>query len=298
MNSKPLSPLSGVFPAVATPLTADGSIDLAALADHCKDMIHRGCRGIVLFGSSGEGVSFSVKERLDGLNHLLKEGINPKQIILAAICTATSEAIELSRHAVSKGCLAVLLAPPFYYQNVTEAGVIAFYRDVIVSTNTPELRVLLYHIPKLTGVPITLKIIKALQQEFPNQVVGMKDSDGDVTFAKMILEQRPDFNLFIAQEHLIAQLVGLGACGAISGLANAYPEHIVAQYKSGLNGTPSAAFPLLPAIQAAFQKYPVFPTIKSLIALQKGPSWLRMRPPLQSLTEEEQQALRATLEDK
>ena len=96
--------------------------------------------------------------------------------------------LSLVREALKHGCAAVLVAPPSFYKNITDIGVLAFYREIIQKIGDPNLRILLYHIPQLSGVPISLGIIEALRKEFPEIVIGIKESEGNLSFTKTILE--------------------------------------------------------------------------------------------------------------
>lgn len=223
-KSSPL--VSGVYAAALTPMYEDLRCNSKALYNHCNDLIRRGCKGVVLFGTTGEGTSFSVTEREQVINEVIQLGMDPQQIIIGISCCAIDDAIKLTSLAIDHHCAAVLIAPPFFYKSVSEEGVINFYKKIIRSVNHKELKILLYHIPQYSGVPITLNVIKTLTEEFPNTVIGIKESEGNLDFTKEILSTLKDFKVFVGNESHISEAVQLGAAGGISGIANAYPELI------------------------------------------------------------------------
>lgn len=178
LNKNPLSRKpdlqEGVYAAVLTPMHSDLRCNHKKLASHCFELIQQGCTGVALFGTTGEGPSFSLAERVEALEKLILEGFDPEKIILANGSSGILDTVELGREALKHGCAALLVAPPSFYKNVTDIGVMAFYREIIQKIGNPNLRILLYHIPQMSGVPISLEIIEALRKEFPEIVIGIK----------------------------------------------------------------------------------------------------------------------------
>jgi 4-hydroxy-tetrahydrodipicolinate synthase len=270
---------NGIYAAVLTPMHADLTCDHKKLASHCFELINRGCTGVALFGTTGEGPSFSLLERLEILQSLIDEGLNPRKIILANGSSGIPDTIQLGTTCVKYGCAALLVAPPSFYKNVSDDGVIAFYRKIIQEIDNPNLRIILYHIPQLSGVPISLKIIETLRSEFPETVIGIKESEGNFPFTKSILEKFPDFKVYVGKEKYIIESVHLGGAGAITGLANLYPELICSLYTQGkTTNIPNPA--LLETIVAALQGIPFIPAAKSLMETRQGEIWHTLRPPL------------------
>lgn len=293
--SKSVDFFSGVFPAALTPIKHDYRCDEEELARHCCDLMNRGCKGVVLFGTTGEGPSFSIEEREICLKKIFQLGLDPQRTILMINCCALQDAKRLARLADDYQCAAVLLAPPFFFRSVEEAGVVSFFREVIRGISS---RVLLYHIPQYTGVPITLNMIRLLQAEFPEKIIGMKDSEGNITQVKDILREFPKFKIFIGNESQISEAVQLGAAGAISGVANAYPELISSLYDFGKDPLKSNKNQVIQRIIEIIQRYPIFPAIKCLVENQKGAAWHYLRPPLVPLTWEQKQQINLEITEK
>jgi 4-hydroxy-tetrahydrodipicolinate synthase len=282
---------SGVFAATLIPMRADLSCDDQELARHCHDLMNRGCCGIALFGTTGEGSSFSVEERKQVMKDLIASGINPQRLILGISCSAISDAVHLAQAGLEANCLGVLVVPPFFYKNVTDEGVITFYREMIQRISNPSLRLILYHIPQLSGVPLNLSIIKALREEFPDIVIGMKDSEGNLPLIKEVLANCPGFKIFAGREYLLSEAVQLGAIGGISGMANVFPELLCSLYEYGRNQKNPNRNLDIKRILEILQIYPIFPALKSLMEHKKGERWKALRPPLIPLTHQQKQAL-------
>lgn len=271
--------LPGIYAASLTPMHEDYSCNCQALVEHCNDLMNRGCRGVVLFGTTGEGPSLSVEERQSTLISVIKLGLDPQSLIVGVSCPAIPDAIRLAKTAAEQRCAGVLIVPPFFYKKVDEAGVIAYYREVIRGIKAPQLNVILYHIPQHSGVCITLNIIQALRKEFPDQVVGIKESEGNLPFAKDVLVNCPGFKLFAGNELHLTELLPLGASGGISGAANAFPELISSLFASTAN------VKQLEIVIQAIRSFSSIPAIKDLVARRKGKAWRILRPPLTPLTE-------------
>jgi 4-hydroxy-tetrahydrodipicolinate synthase len=290
-----LQSFKGVYAAALTPFHDDFNCNYEAFADHCKDVIHRGCNGVVLFGSSGEGPSFSVSEHFHLLRKIISLGVDPRKIIMGISCCAIEDTVKLATEAMDQHCMAVMILPPFYYKNVNETGTIQFYREVIQRIDRPNLKVILYHIPKYSGVPITLETIRVLREEFPNSVIGIKDSDGNIAYTKEVISTFSNFNVFVGNETHISEAVQFGGAGGISGVANAYPELISSLYKYGIDPKAQNNNEIVQSIAQAIKSYPVFPAIKKVVENQKGPAWNILRPPLTPLDAEQSIRLIKTL---
>jgi 4-hydroxy-tetrahydrodipicolinate synthase len=286
----------GVYAAALTPMHADFRCDHKKLASHCFELINQGCAGVALFGTTGEGPSFSLAERIEILQKLISEGLDPKKIILANGSSGIRDTAQLGREGLKQGCAALLIAPPSFYKNISDEGVLAFYREIIQEIASPNLRILLYHIPQLSGVPISLKVIETLRKEFPEIVIGIKESEGNLSFTKAILKAFPNFKVFVGNERQIMESVHLGGAGAICGIANLYPELICSLYAQGQKAnSPNPA--AIEAVFKALNGLPFIPAAKSLMERRQGDIWHPVRPPLTPLNKTQSEQFLSALQE-
>jgi 4-hydroxy-tetrahydrodipicolinate synthase len=264
----------GVYAASLTPLHADLSCNNEALTEHCIELINKGCKGVVLFGTTGEGPSFSVEEKKKTIKQVIANGLNPKQIIIGNGSACLADTIDLTLAALENHCLACLIAPPCFYKNVSEAGIIAFYRTLIQRIPNSQLQIILYHIPQYTGVPLTVPIVKTLCAEFPGIVVGLKESEGNLAFTQSILKEVPQCKVFVGSEKQIPDAVKFGASGSICGMANLWPELICSLYEN------DKRISELAELSSQFKNQPFIATCKAMLADKKNPNWSLVRPPL------------------
>lgn len=287
--------LGGVYAASSTPMLPDLTCDVPELAKHCKDLLRRGCNGVVIFGTTGEGVSFSVNERKRILKALIEQGIPSEKLIIGASFCSVDEVVELSKEAIKYCCAAILIVPPFFYKKVDDHGIIAFYKEVIQQVASSELKILLYHIPQYSGVPFTISIIKSLYEKYPNHIIGLKESEGNLSLTKDVLTQIPNFKVFVGNDLQLPEAVRLGAAGGITGFANVFPELVCSLFRNHEKNDLEKHLKVIEEIKLILKEYSLFSAIKSIIAYQKGTSWLPMRPPLVSLSESQSQRMISSL---
>lgn len=230
-----------------------------------------------MFSTTGEGPSFSVQERLDAFEKLIEQGVHPKKMILGNGGANIPETVALAL--LKRKCTTLLIAPPTFFKNVSDEGIIAFYREIIQRVADSNLRIILYHIPQLTGVPITMKIIETLSLEFSDHIIGLKESEGNLLFAKTVIETFPGIKVFVGKESHIIEAVRGGASGSICGIANLYPELVCSLYERGKQ-TERSNPDELKVFEEALKKYPFISAFKAIMEEREGAAWHAVRPPL------------------
>jgi len=199
-------------------------VDNARLAAHARRLFAAGVDGIALFGTTGEGQSFSLEERRAGLDALLAAGISPERVVAGTGCAAITETIELTRHAVRAGCIGALVLPPFFFKGLSDEGVYASYARLIDQVADRRLRLYLYHIPQVTSVPIRHDVVAQLMASYPGAIAGIKDSGGDFEHTRKLLARFPDLAIFVGHEPHLPMALAAGGAGTICGIANLYPR--------------------------------------------------------------------------
>lgn len=274
--------LPGIWPALLTPLNADLSIDHGRLVAHAKRLLAAGCGGVTPFGTTGEGPSFGVAERRAAVDALIAGGIPAQQILVSTSCAALPETLALTQHALDVGAWGCLILPPFFLKGVSDAGVVDSYRWVIDRIGDPRLRIMLYHIPQVSGVALSAAAIDELLTRYPQTFVGIKDSAGDRAHALMLADRFMDrLTVHVGHEPDLPALGRRGSTGAVSGLANFMPRvvhRLVAQPDAA--GTP-AELARIEKLLGVLGGYALIPALKAIMAQLDGDAaWLRVRPPL------------------
>ncbi len=290
--------LRGVWSPALTPLHRDLSIDLNRYIRHAKWLLHEGCHGVTVFGTTGEAPSFSVDEREALLEGLICADFSPSRLMIGTGCAALSDTVRLTTHALSLGCTNVLVVPPFFFKNPSEEGVYRSYAELIERVADDTLRLYLYHFPQLSAVPVTANVVERLRTSFPRTVAGIKDSSGDWDNTCTMIAAFPDLAIFPGSESRLLDAVREGAAGCITATANVNPAGIrraYDQWQAGAHGmqqTQEGATRLRRAIEA----YPLAPALKLIQShYNDEPAWLPLRPPLVNLNAASVSALLETL---
>jgi Dihydrodipicolinate synthase/N-acetylneuraminate lyase len=194
--------ISGIFSAALTPIKKDFSINQDLYLRHCQYLMRQGHDGLAIFGTTGEANSFSVQEKKNNLEFLLANRIDPNVLIPGTGSSSLHDAIDMTKHAANHKVRAVLILPPFYYKNVSDEGVINYYRNIIERVGDSNMHYVLYHIPQHSYVPIDFKTIEILLKHYPNNIVGLKDSSGDNDRMLKIVKYFNNFALFCGNDSL------------------------------------------------------------------------------------------------
>lgn len=265
----------GLSAAMTLPVQTDGAIDLPRLLAHAGWCLANGCDSVTAFGTTGEGPSIGLADRYRITGALLGTGIPGRKIVGGLAATSLDEALAQARLALDAGCRALLLPPPYYFKGVSDDGLFAWFAAFFEKLGGAARDVILYNIPSVTEVPLSVALIGRLKAAFPGIVAGVKDSSGDWAYTEALLAAHGDLVILIGDERYLAQGVALGGQGSISGLANVCPDRLArlidrAEPDEGIS-----------RLVELVLKYPVTPAVKALVAHRTGDAaWLNVRPPL------------------
>ncbi len=220
-----LHPLAGVYAAALTPLQTDLSIAPQPLAPFLGLLAGQGCHGALLFGTTGEGPSFSAREREIALRAAQDvRQVYPDFRLLAGTGTPSlEESVSLTRRAFELGADGVVVLPPYYFRAASEDGLFRWY-DLLIRQAVPQGKYLLgYHIPGQSGVALSLDLLARLKDAHPEKFAGIKDSSGDPAHA-VELGRRFGGSLLVltGNDKLALRALEHHAGGAITAMANLY----------------------------------------------------------------------------
>jgi 4-hydroxy-tetrahydrodipicolinate synthase len=276
----PTSHHLGLSCALALPLTGSFDIDFSRLVAHAHRCLTSGCSSVTLFGTTGEGASISLAEREQILAALSETEIRMDQVIGGVTASSTGDAVVQARLLIERGCRAALVAPPFYFKDVTEEGLYNWFSRFCEKLDEGQIEVLLYHIPSATATPLSVRLISRLRESFPKTIKGMKDSGSDWSYTEALLKSHNDLAILIGNERHLARGARLGAAGAISGLANLSPEILLRIIETGEEDH------RITSLATEILSFPVTPAIKFLLAYRDNdPAWATPRPPLVKLSQ-------------
>ncbi len=292
-------PLAGVYAAAVTPLRPlDGcasELELESVPALLRFLAERGCHGAALFGTTGEGPSFSFAEREALMRAAVaaRDSLNNFRLIVGTGTPSLTETIELTKLTFDLGCDAALILPPYYFRKVADDGLFDWFSEVIRRAVPADKYIIGYHIPPLTGVGFSIELLRRLKDAFPSQFAGIKDSSHDINFAKtlgdafgadlMTLNGTDSYLKFAMENH---------AAGCITAPANLISPSLRAIWDATRAGKDASETQARVSEQRRIlEKFPPFPPIlKALLHRKYGlPRWA-LKPPLSlvSNTVEEQ----------
>ena len=287
----------GIWPALLTPLDERLDIDHGRFAAHSRALIDAGCGGVTPFGTTGEGPSFSVGERIAAVDALATGGVAPERILVSTSCAALPDTIALTRHALQIGAHGCLMLPPFFLKGVPDQGIVDAYRQVIDTVADSRLRLYLYHIPQVAGVGLSHAVIARLLELYPRTIAGIKDSACDRVHSVGLAQAfMPTITVYVGNEPDLPELGRLGSTGAVSGLANFMPRTVHRMVTQPDAPTTTQDLARVKQMLALLGGYALIPALKGVMAARSGDAgWLRVRPPLLALDAPQQQALEQQL---
>ena len=284
------STLPAVLSPVITPFKADGSPDAPKLLKQCQWLEANGV-GQAIFGTNSEANSMSAPQKMGTLTALIEGGLKPEHLMPGTGATSIDATVNMTRHAVNHKCAGVLMLPPFYYKDVTDDGLFAYFSEVIQKVGSAALQIYIYNIPPVTKVNLSLSLLERLAKEYPKTVVGMKDSSGDWAYTESVIKllAPAGFRVYAGSEVFLLRTLRAGGVGCISATANVNPKAIADLAANWHAADADQKQSDLDQVRSVFSQYQMIAGMKTAVAhFSKNPEWLRVRPPLMQLNAEQQ----------
>ena len=285
-------PLAGVYAAAVTPLRAThgSTLDLESVPVLLNFLASRGCHGAVLFGTTGEGPSFSPSEReaLMRAASAYRAQLPGFRLIAGIGTPSLSETIDLTKLAFELGYDAALALPPYYFRKATDTGLFNWFSELIKKAVPLDKYLLGYHFPNVAGIGFSIELLARLKDAFPTQFAGIKDSSHDVELARNLGEKFGyDMVVLTGTDSYVQLAMENKAAGCITAPANIISPDLRAVWDLMREGKDaSQAQARVTELREILDKYPPFPpTLKALLhRLYDLPRWL-VKPPLEDMTD-------------
>jgi len=285
-------PLAGVYAAAVTPLRSlDSIIDHESVPVLLSFLASRGCHGAVLFGTTGEGPSFSPSERESVLRSAsaYRSQLPGFRLVAGTGTPSLSESIDLTKLAFDLGYDAALVVPPYYFRKATDDGLFAWFSELINKAVPTDKYILGYHFPNVAGIGFSIELLARLKDAFPTQFAGIKDSSHDADLAHNLGEQfGEDLVVLTGTDTYLQMAMENKAAGCITAAANLISPDLRQAWDLIQAGQdPSEIQERINKQRHILEKYPPFPpTIKTVLHRLHGlPRWA-VKPPLESLSDE------------
>jgi dihydrodipicolinate synthase/N-acetylneuraminate lyase len=271
-----VSRLRGALAAAVTPLR-DGVFDAAAVAPYVEFLAGHRVDGVLVLGTTGEGVLFSAEERREIAASFVERARGKLQVAVHCGAQTTRDTALLAEHSAALGADAVAVIAPPYFALDDEELLAHFEAAARACGPTPFY---LYEFEARSGYPIPPAVIERLRERAPN-LAGMKVSDSPWERLEPYLLEGLD--LFVGAEALLERALAAGAAGAVSGLAASFPDAVVPLVRE-----PTAeAGEKATAVRAELQRFPFHAASKAALGFRGVPIGPEVRAPLRGLTDAE-----------
>ncbi len=281
----------GVFAIMLSAFTRDGEIDEAAMRRSIDFVIERGVHGLVFLGSTGEFPYIQLQDKKRLVDIVVDHANGRRPVIIGTSAFGRDDVMELSQYAQTAGADGVMIALPIYYQ-LSPASIQAHYEAIAAAIDLP---IVLYNFPATTHLELTPDLVIRLAEI--DTVVGIKESIGDMAQVKAVIKGvRKPFSTFVGGSTYLLENLRMGGAGTADPVANMLPEYVVAVYnafKAGQLAKAVAANNQLTALRAitASAANATHAAIKEAMRARGLPIEAIVKPPLPSLTDEQQTAI-------
>ena len=284
------SKLEGVIAAIATAVDTGGMPDCERSTALARFLLANGCDGLNVLGTTGEATSFSADQRMAVMSAYRAAGLPMDRLMVGTGAAALADATALTRHAADLGFAGALVLPPFYYKGVPDEGLIAYIETIVKATAATPIPLYLYHFPAQSGLPWHVGLIKRMLEAYGDRIAGLKDSSGDMAYAREVADVAEGFKVFPSTEAALMEAREGTFAGCISATANLNADLCAQAWRTG----DAAALEDAVAIRKLFDGRQLVPGVKALLAHIHGdPAWAWVQPPLFGYSRAEQTALAA-----
>ena len=274
--------INGIYAATLSILDADLGLDIKKTIAHAEKVIDKGCHGVVFFGSTGQSQLISLSDKINLINNLSSNSYKENFIIGTGL-NSLSDTISLMKISMSLGFIKFLIMPPAYYK-YDDQDVFNFYSNIIKVI--PDSKIILYNFEKLSGYKFSENIVYKLVENFPDQIIGVKDSSYNL-FEKLKIN---NFSLMPGSETKLLQGLELGCSGIITATTNATASLARDVYENFIQKKENNLNKKLCEVRAVFEQYNLISGLHTFFG-QNDKNYENILPPLRILNETEKNNL-------
>ncbi len=278
----------GIYAASVSCFNKDLSLDIDSTIAHANKLILNGCHGAVIFGSTGAGQLISKYEKEKLIEKLSGSEFNSK-FLIGTSDNSFNETIQLIKHCIKNGINQFLMMPPAYYKYGDEEA-FSFFENII--QRAPEIQIVLYNFEKLCGYKFSHQIVEKLVKNFPNQIIGVKDSTYNLYETLKI----PNFLVFPGSEKKLLKGLELGNSGIISATVNLTAQLARKVYDDFHAKKKQTVNERLCSIRSVFDKNNLISGIHSFMSVENE-KYRFVLPPLALLNKDKEKKMMEELKD-
>lgn len=284
----------GIIPAFYACYDDSGAVSTARTRALARSFVNKGVRGLYVCGSSGECIYLSVEERKRILESVMEETRGTGVTVIAHVaCNNTADSVELAAHAESLGVDAIAAIPPIYF-HLPDHAIAKYWNDI--SAGAPNTDFVIYNIPQLAGVALTLPLLREMRKN--PRVIGVKNSSMPIQDIQMFRDEAgEECIIFNGPDEQLAGGLMVGAEGGIGGTYGVMPEVYMAIYDAVMRGNRKKAMELQNKANRIIYalcgcpRGSMLAAIKEVIRLREGITLGGVRAPMASLEPEDMEQI-------
>lgn len=277
-----MNKIQGIYAAALSVFNDDLSLNVDLTVKHANFLIENGCHGVVLLGSTGQSQLISIGEKIRLINSVAVNK-NYKKFIIGTGLNSLNDTTNLMHIAISQNLKYFLIMPPAYY-NYSDKDVINYFAKIFERID--NCKVILYNYEKLCGYKFSVECIKQLKDQFPKQIIGVKDSTGNI-FNKIKLN---NFTVLLGTEENLMNSLKMGCHGVISATCNVTSYIARKVYDDFNNDKNSSLNEKLSLIRKAFNNFDLVSGLHTYLS-KKDPKFKNVLPILDLLNKNQEKKL-------
>ncbi|MBT8154988.1 dihydrodipicolinate synthase family protein [Epibacterium ulvae] len=286
--------MQGVIAAVPTPVREDRSPIKDLFVEHCQWALANGCDGLNILGSTGEANSLAGAARRQVMGWAA-QALPKGRLMVGTGTPSLQDTIALTEHADDLGYGIALVLPPYYYQPVSDSGLVDWYMAVHAALGERPIEIYFYNFPQMTGINIPVDVIADLATKVPERFTGIKDSSGDLDYCRKIIAVQGTFKVFPSSETALETAHADAFSGCISASVN-FTAPLAGQAWEQRNNPSQAIAAEIQRQRGIIAGSTLIANVKSLVADRvQDHRWRAVVPPFQTLPEADSQHLRTAL---
>ena len=277
-----MNKIQGIYAAALSVFNDDLSLNVEFTVKHANFLIENGCHGVVLLGSTGQSQLISIGEKIRLINSV-SGNKNYKKFIIGTGLNSLNDTTNLMNIAISQNLKYFLIMPPAYY-NYSDKDVINYFSKIFERID--NCKVILYNYEKLCGYKFSVECIKQLKDQFPKQIIGVKDSTGNI-FNNIKLN---NFAVLLGTEENLMNSLKMGCHGVISATCNVTSYIARKVYDDFNNDKNSSLNEKLSLIRKAFNNFDLVSGLHTYLS-KKDPKFKNVLPVLDLLNKNQEKKL-------
>ena len=274
--------IEGIFAASLSILDENLSLNISKTILHAENLIHQGCHGVAIFGSTGQAQLIPISEKINLLNMLSTSKYKSKYLIGTGL-NSLGETINLMKISSSLGFNKFLIMPPAYYK-YSDREAINFYSKIV--EKVPDSKIILYNFEKLCGYKFSVSCVEELVKKFPNQIVGVKDSSYNL-YENLKIE---NFSVLPGSELKLLKGLEVGCSGIITATCNVTANLARKVYDDFFSKKNQSHNEKLCNVRKVFDEFNLISGLHSFF-MNENNIYKNILPPLRLLNEIEQKKL-------